>query len=375
VVAGLFLRTLSSAQLVDLGFDADKLITVRLDPKQIGYSEQQTDDFYEELERRVGRWPGVESVALAFTTPMSHLITGGAVYIEGRPREANTQPPMTFLNHVGHNYFATMGIPIVRGRAFAEDDERYTSTTRRVAIVNESMAAKYWPGQDPIGKRLHLHNLTDQILEVVGVARDSKYVMVFESPRPYLYLPVTREQSMRTLHVRTAGNPAALAPRLEREIRELAPDLPISDLRTMNELLKGIFGFLIFRVGATQAGGMGLLGLILAIVGVYGVVSYGASLRTREIGIRVALGARTRDVLRLILGEGLVLVAIGISAGLGVSTLMSRVLSRFVPLVDASHWMTFGGVAAGLAALALVACYLPARRAAKVPVMVALRHE
>jgi predicted permease len=260
VVAGLFVRTLSSAQHVELGFDAGRLITVRLDPKQIGYSEQQALDFYEELERRVGRWPGVESVALAFTTPMSHLITGGPVFIEGRPLEPNAQPPVTFLNHVGHGYFATMGIPIVRGRGFVEDDERHTSTTRRVVIVNEAMAAKHWPGQDPIGKRLHLHNLTDQILEVVGVARDSKYVVVFESRRPYLYLPVTRDQSMRTLHVRTAGNPAALASRLEREIRALAPDLPMSDLRTMNELLKGIFGYLIFRVGATQAGGMGLLG-------------------------------------------------------------------------------------------------------------------
>jgi predicted permease len=375
VIAGLFVHTLSSAQKIDLGFEAAKLLTVRLDPKQIGYTEEQTREFYDELARRVRRWPDVESVAFAFTTPMSHLIGGGAVYIEGQSNEADTQPPMTFLNHVGHDYFPTMGIPIVRGRAIAEDDERYTATTRRVVVINESMATKYWPGQDPIGKRFHLYNLTDQILEVIGVARDSKYVVVFESHRPYLYLPVTREQSLRTLHVRAAGNPAALVSRLEREIARLAPDLPISDLRTMNQSLTGIFGYLIFRVGAIQAGGMGLLGLILAIVGVYGVVSFGASLRTREIGIRVALGAQTRDVLRLILGEGLMLVAIGILVGLVVSAVMSRVVSSFVPLVDAKHWITFAGVAAGLGALALLACYVPARRAAKVSVMTALRYE
>jgi len=375
VVAGLFVHTLSSAQDIDLGFDADKLITVRLDPKQIGYTESQTREFYEELERRVGRWPDVESVALAFTTPMSHLISGGSVYIEGQPVAANRQPPVTFFNHVGHRYFSTMGIPIVRGRAFVEDDERYTTITRRAVIVNESMATRYWPGQDPIGKRLHVHNLTDQILEVVGVARDSKYVVVFESPRPYLYLPLTRDLSLRTLHVRAAADPAALASRLEREIKDVAPDLPLSDLRTMKQSLTGLFGYLIFRVGAIQAAGMGLLGLLLAIVGVYGVVSFGASLRTREIGIRVALGAQRRDVLRLILGEGLMLVAIGILVGLGVSIILSRVLSSFVPLVEAKNWTTFAAVAAGLAVLALVACYVPARRATKVAVMTALRHE
>jgi predicted permease len=375
VVAGLFVRTLSSAQHVDLGFDADKLITVRLDPKQIGYTDEQTKEFYDELQRRVRRWPDVESVSLAFTTPMSTLIAGGAIYLEGQPLDANTQPPVTFLNHVGHDYFQTMGIPIVRGRAFMEDDERYTSTTRRAAIVNESMAERYWPGQDPIGRRLHLYNLTDQTLEVVGVARDSKYVLIFESRRPYLYLPIIRDQSLRTLHVRAAVTPAALTPRLEREIRALAPDLPIADLRPMSESLTGIFGYLIFRLGAIQAGGMGLLGLILAIVGVYGVVSFGASLRTREIGIRVALGAHTGDVLRLILGQGLLLVGIGIGVGLVLASMLGRVLSRFVPLVDAADWVTYAGLAVSLAALGLLACYVPARRAANVPVMTALRYE
>ena len=171
------------------------------------------------------------------------------------------------------------------------------------------------------------------------------------------------------------SDPAALAPRLEREIKDLAPDLPIADLRTMDQSLAGIFGYLIFRVGALQATGMGLLGLTLALVGVYGVVSFGASLRTREIGIRVALGAQPRDVLRLILGQGLQLVMIGLAVGLAAALAMGRVLSRFLPLVDATDWIIFGTVSAQLAALALAACYLPARRATRVPVMTALRHE
>jgi predicted permease len=375
IVAGLFVRTLSSAEHIDLGFDADRLITVRLDPRQIGYGEDRTIEFYKELERRVTRWPEAESVALAFTTPMSHLIAGGSVFIEAQPLEPNAQPPVTFLNYAGHRYFPTMGIPIVRGRAFAEDDERDTTTTNQVVIVNETMAAKYWPRQDPIGKRLRVFSATNRPLEVVGVARDSKYVMVFESPRPYLYLPLGRDQSLRTLHVRAAGDPAALASRLEREIRDLAPELPLSDLRTMNQSLSGMFGYLLFRVGAIQAGGMGLIGLVLAIVGVYGVVSFGAAARTREIGIRVSLGASTRDVLRLILGDGLRQVVIGIALGLALSIAMGRIVAGFVPLVDANDWTTFAGVASGLAALALLACYVPARRATKVPVMTALRHE
>jgi len=375
VVAGLFVRTLRSAERMDLRFDAKHLITVRLDPKQIGYDEDRTNEFYKELQRRVAAWPDVASVAVAFTTPMSYLIAGGPIYVEGQPVSASAQPPASFMNHVGHNYFDVMGIPIVRGRAFVEDDEREHSLTRKVAIINESMAARYWPGQDPIGRRFRAFNPIDPLLEIVGVARDSKYVLVFEAPRPYIYLPLVRDLSLRTLHVRAIGDPAALAPRLEREIKDLAPDLPIADLRTMDQSLAGIFGYLIFRVGALQATGMGVLGLTLALVGVYGVVSFGASLRTREIGIRVALGAQPRDVLRLILGQGLQLVMIGLAVGLAASVAMGRVLSRFLPLVDASDWITFGIVSAQLAALALAACYLPARRATRVPVMTALRHE
>ncbi len=375
VVAGLFIRTLAAAQDIPLGFDAGKIISVRLDPKQVGYDEDRTNEFYKELQQRVGSWSDVEAVSVCLAPPMSYIIVGGAIYIEGRPLAANAQPPASFMNHIGHDYFSVMGIPIVRGRAFTEDDEQEHATSRRIAIVNETFAATHWPGEDPIGKRFRPYNLNESPLEVVGVARDAKYVMVFESPRQYVYLPVTRDMSIRTVIVRAAGDPALLAGRLEREITSLAPDIPMADLRTMKQSLVGIFGFLIFRVGALQAGGMGLLGLILAIVGVYGVVSFGASLRTREIGIRVALGAHSRDVLRLILGQGLALVGVGILIGLGVSIGMSRLLSRFLPLVDASDWVTFTGVAAGLAALALLACYVPARRATKVPVMTALRYE
>ena len=375
IVASLFVRSLVAARQIDLGFDAAHLLTVRLDPRQVAYDEAATNEFYKDLIRRVSAWPEVASASQAFSVPMSYLIGGGALYIEGRPMPASGQPPVTFLNHVGHGYFDTMRIPILRGRSFTEDDERERSTTRRFAIVNETMAAKFWPGQDPIGKRLRVYGPNEPLLEVVGVARDSKYVLVFESPRPFIYLPIERDDSLRTLHVRAQGDPAQLVPRLEREISSLAPDLPIADLRTLPQSLSGIFGYFVFRLGAIQAGGMGVIGLTLAMVGVYGVVSFGASLRTREIGIRMALGAEPRDVLQLILGQGVLLVAVGLVAGVGAAAVMSRVLARFLPLVNATDWGTFGVIAFSLGALALWACYVPARRATRVSAMTALRHE
>jgi predicted permease len=375
VIAGLFVRTLASAQQIDLGFDADRLLGVRLDPKQVGYNEDLTNEFYRELQRRVGAWPDVDGVSVCLAPPMSYLVGGGSIFLEGRPQEADRQPPAVFINHVGRGYFDVMGIPILRGRAFRESDEQQHSPTRRIAIVNEAFAAKFWPGEDPIGKRFQAFNTSEPLLEVVGVARDSKYVVVYESQRPYVYFPVARDMHIRTVIVRTSGNPAALAPRLEQEIRSLSPDMPIADLRPVTDNLSGFFGFLIFRIGALQAGGMGGLGLILALVGVYGVVSFGASRRTREIGIRVALGAHPRDVLRLILGQGLAMVLVGTLVGLGVSIGLSRVLSRFLPLVNAGDWRAFAVMSLGLGVLALLACLLPARRATKVPVMAALRHE
>ena len=237
------------------------------------------------------------------------------------------------MNHVGHNYFETMGIPIVRGRAFTEDDEREHSMTRKFAIVNETMAAKYWPGEDPSANVPRLQ-LTEPLLEVVGVARDSKYVVVFEAPRPYSICrscAICRSGRSRARHRRSGRARAASRARGP----EMAPDMPIADLRTMAQSLPGIFGYLIFRVGAIQAGGMGLLGLILAVDRRLRRRAFGASLRTREIGIRVALGAQPRDVLRLILGQGLQLVAVGLVVGLLVSAGLSRVIARFLPLVDA----------------------------------------
>jgi len=373
-VAALFAQTLAAAKDIDLGFDADHLVSVRLDARQVGYDDERAEAFYDELLRRVRSWGDVASAALAYNVPMNYLAAGGTLHIEDQPTPPGAQPPAVFLNHVGHDYFDTMQIPIVRGRAFTRAEEHEIPTTRRLAIVNEALAERYWPGQDPIGKRLRVYGPTEPLLEVVGVARNSKYVLVFEDPRPFLYLPLERTNKLRTLCVRGRGDPSLLVPRLEREIAGLARDLPIADLRTVRRSLNGIFGYFIFELGAVQAAGMGILGLSLALVGVYGVVSFGASLRTREVGIRMALGAKPADVLRLILAQGVRVVAVGLMVGLAAAWALGRALTTFVPLARAD-WFVFVGVALALGALAIWACYVPARRATRVPAMTALRHE
>jgi putative ABC transport system permease protein len=210
----------------------------------------------------------------------------------------------------------------------------------------------------------------------VGVAQDSKYLAVFESPLPYLYVPLAQfHSSMRVLQVRSTQPPGSLKVRLQREIQALDPDIPIADLQTMRAGLTGPGGFLLFRIGALQAGCMGLLGLILAVIGVYGVVSYGASQRTHEIGIRMALGAHPADILRMILRQGVGLVVIGVGAGLAAAAVLSRVTNRVLLLVSATDPLTFAAVTLLLAVVALWACYIPARRAMRVDPMVALRHE
>ncbi len=373
VVAGLFVRSLRNAQHVDLGFNPDHVLNVRIDTRHAGYGRQRTIDFYRELERRVRAIPGVESASLAFSVPLGYISDGTSVYPEGKPVLPGEQPMGIGRNPVDEAYFETLQIPIVRGRSFTEND---TESSPHVMVINQTMAARLWPNQDPIGRRVRMSTPDSPLWEVVGVARDGKYLAVFESPLPYLYVPLAQQDSyMRVLQVRSAAPPDSLKLRLEHEIQALDPDMPFADLETMRQGMNGPAGFLLFRIGAVQGAGMGILGLVLAVIGVYGVVSYGASQRTREIGIRMALGAHPRDILRMILHQGVVLVSLGVAAGLGTAALLSRVTGRVLMLVSATDPLTFGGVTLLLAGIALWACWIPARRAMKVDPMVALRHE
>jgi predicted permease len=373
VCAALFVRSLRGLQGMDLGFTPDHLLTARLNPRWAGYDEQRTKNFYRELKRRVLAWPEVRSATLSFSTPMGMYSTGMSVQIKERPVSPGEQIPVIACNYVDTGYFATLDIPILRGREFRESDNEGAP---RVAIINETMANRFWPDQDALGKQFHTGPPNAPPTEVVGIARDGKYLAIFETRQPYFYVPEPQYfSSMQVLQIRTSVAPESLRPRVEREIQTLDPNMPVADLRTMARILDGPQGLLMFRIGTFQAGAMGILGLFIALVGVYGIVSCGASQRTREIGIRMALGATPQTILRLILRQGVLLVLAGVGVGLSGAAVLTRLLRRFLLQVSVSDPFTFA-ISAGLIALvALFACYLPARRAIQVDPMIALRHE
>ena len=307
VAAALFVRSVQHAQSVDLGFDPRHVLNQSMDVSQMGFDEARGREFYRAVEARVRTLPGVETVSYAYSVPFGYYNSSEYVEAEGQPPAPGQRRPTAGFNMVGAEYFQTMGIPIVRGRAFtAQDDER----ARPVAIVNELFAKKLWPGQDPIGKRFRMEGTDKRWLEIVGVTKRATSSSSSRIPRPYMFAPIAQHyRPLRILQVRTTGDPEALAPLIQKEIRALNPDLPVYDVRSMERVMQGPNGFFLLRMGALFGGALGALGLVLALVGIYGVVAYTANQRTQEIGVRMALGAQRRDILRLVVGHGLLLIA------------------------------------------------------------------
>ena len=372
VVAGLIVRSLQGIQRLDVGFDAEQVITLRLDTTHAGYDTNRSAAFYDDLIQRIEEWPGVESVSTSFTLPLSYLLAGAAAHPEGQSG-VRTEATSVGYNSVTPDYFRTLRIPIVKGRGFTDRD---TEGTARVAVVNQTLAARFWPSEDPLGKRIDIPHLGGAAWEVVGVVPDGKYITVFEWPLPHFYVPQTQNASrLRTLAVRSDIPFADLGLRLRREITALAPDLPVADLQPLSELVEKNFGFVLFRVGVWQATAMGLVGVVLAIVGVYGVVSYRTQQRSREIGIRMALGAIPSDVRALVLRQAGWLVTAGVLAGLVVSAGLGGILRRVLISVSALDPVTFSAVTIFVGATAIAACYIPARRAMRMDPASVLRRE
>jgi predicted permease len=276
-------------------------------------------------------------------------------------------------NIVSSQYFRTMGIQVIRGRSFSNaDNER----SRAVALVNQHLADMLWPGRDPIGRRFRSAGPEGPWVEVVGVTNTGKYRFLFEDPQPYFYGPIAQEYTgLRVLQVRTSRPPERLATTIEQAIRALEPNLPLYDVQSMTQALGSGFGFFPVRAGAVSAALLGLVALTLAIVGLYGVVSYLTSQRTHEIGVRMAVGATQGDIVRLVLQDGSKLVLFGLAAGLLITLAWSRVVGSFLFGVSARDPLTLVSIAPILGCVALLACAIPAWRAARVEPTVTLRTE
>ena len=373
IVAGLFVRSLRHAETMYLGFDPDQVLSLNMDPHQIGYDEARTTEFYRQLESRTRALPGVQAVSFAFDTPMTGSVKTGTVTFEGQTVPLGQQPPSLFFNSVDPTYFEALRVPLLRGRAFTESDNQ---TAPPVVIVNQTMADKFWPRQDALGKRFSLKTAAGpaKTLQVVGVAANGKYLLVAEDPTPFFYVPLAQNYtSARALQVRSSVPPETLLAPVQAEIYKLAPDLPVTEAKTMKQAIGD--DLLEYRLGAAVATVMGAIGLLLAVIGIYGIVSFSAAQRTREIGIRMALGGSARDVIRLILQQGVGMVMVGLGVGVLAALGITRVMTGLLVGVSPSDPLTYATVALLLAAVALLACWIPARRATRVDPGVALRYE
>jgi putative ABC transport system permease protein len=373
VAAGLLVRSVQRAQSVDLGFDHRNVLNLSMDVSQQGLDDVRGAAFYKEVEDRVRALPGAQFVSYAYSVPFGYYSAGEYIEVDGRPVEQGQRRPAVSYNLVGAEYFDTLRIPILRGRRFSLQDDDHAP---RVAIVNQLMAERMWPGEDAIGKRFRLQGPDSRWFEVVGISKEGKYNFIFQDRTMYFFVPLAQHyRAQRALHVRTGGEAEAMAPLVQKEIRALNPHLPVYDVRSMTRMMDGGNGFFLLNMGALFGGTLGLLGLVLALVGIYGVVSYAAFQRTQEIGVRMALGAQRTDILRLVVGQGLALVAIGILIGLAAAFGVSRLLGNLLFGISASDATTFVAVPIMLGCMATLASYIPAFRATRIDPIVALRME
>ena len=369
VGSGLFIRALQRASSIDPGFNVDRGLIVPLNLGLLRYGKTEGQTFYRDLLARIQTQPGIEQATLVRFPQMGSSFAQFQVFAEGS--EPAGEGRSTGFNVVGPNYFRTMGTPLLRGREFTEADREGAPGS---VVINGTLAATLWPNEDALGKRISITGPEGPFLQVVGVARDSKYRTLGETSRPYVYLPLQQSYDPKmTLVVRTTGEPQAITPVVREQIRALNANLPIADVQTLRQQIE--LTLLPSRIAAWVLGGFGLLALSLAGIGIYGVVSYGAAQRTREIGVRMALGASERDVLGLVLWDGLIVIGVGLAIGLLLAAAASRVIAAFLYGVGATDPLTFVMVPLLLGVVALVASYIPARRAVKVDPLVALRYE
>jgi len=362
--SGLFLRTLRNLATANPGFEQDHVLTASVGLNIAGYSNDEAKSIRRKILDRVSALPGVEVASLTDWIPMTLIQKRNDAYPEGyapHPHES-----LLVQNaEVGPRYFESLHIPILEGREFTpEDDEK----APRVLIVDQTAARRYWPGQDPLGKRLRIWG---SLFTVVGVARSSTHTFVNESPEPTVYMSFFQAGYETIVQVKTEGNPVDLAPAVENAIHGIDSRLPVFDVRSMRESTQMASTFAVIE--STLAGMFALIGLVLAITGIYGVVAYRTQMRTHEIGIRMALGASRVDVLRLVLVQGLWLTGAGLAVGLASALGLTRLIARLLYGIGANDPITVVSVVMLLGAMSLAACYLPAHRAMRRNPVTAIR--
>ena len=367
VTAALFLRSIGRAYNFDPGFQTAHLATFMTNPGQAGYTKPQTSAFYKDVRERVSRIPGVESASWSSNLPLWGRTVNG-LQVEGRQQRSQADKITTIVNIVDLDYFETAGVVIDSGRKFTNVDQ---ATSTPVAIINEKMAHDYWPGGEVLGKRVQLPG-EKQMRQIVGIARTANYSNWAEPPQLCIYVPLEQNYSDgMTLYVRSKGDPKQILIPVEREVRAAGPQILVSGIRTGREIVDG--GLFQAKMGVALLSVFGLLALGLASIGLYGILAYSVNQRKREIGLRMALGAAQASVLRLILKQGMSLVLAGVLIGFVAALLVGRVLSKMLYGVSASDPVSVAAAALVLLAVALLACYLPARRASRVDPLVALR--
>ena len=371
--AGLMLRTFYQLTHVDPGFETENILTMYLNLPRNAYDKQRRWMFYDECLTRVKAIPGVRTAALTSSLPIDGS-TWDSIFIDAdKPVPPRTELPRASWTPVSANFFQMMGIRLLKGRAFTDGDVDGKPT---VTVINEKMATRLWPGEDPIGKRVKQGWPEDDTpwREVVGVVADVKLNGVDQETPMQAYLPLAQMPSYTlSLVVRTNGNPLNMADTVERTIHTVDKDLPLFDVRSMDQLMGEAIGQQ--RLVLVLLLGFALLALLLAAVGIYGVISYLVSQRTHEFGIRMALGAQTGEILKLVIGQGIKLTLAGVALGLLSAFELTRLMNALLFGVRATDPLTFVAIPILLTAIALLACYIPARRATKIDPMVALRHE
>jgi len=366
--AGLFLRSLENAQSVDLGFDAAHMATLTLNVKPRGFTPAQTRAFYQHVMDRMGSLPGVAAATIGFNPPFS-VYRARSFSIEGQ-QTGSGPGAVAPIDLIEPNYFDTLRIPLLRGRTFWSAD---SDSAPRVAVVNETMARHFWRNKDPLGARIRFFGDATPV-EIVGVVRNIVYHGPGDAPAPMVYLSLAQYLSPSvTLWVRTAGDPEAMLNTMRREVQGLDKDALLSDLATAIEVSRE--GLWAQRLGAVLFGAFGLLAAVLTVIGLYGVISYSVGQRTRELGIRMALGALPSKVLRQVLAEGMILVVWGLVLGLAATVTIAGVLNSLLFGIRARDPLTLGAVIAVLTATSLAACAAPALRATRIDPMIALRDE